>query len=452
MSHIVNHYEFLRNLDEKFFSRIKILYINKYTSLFGNNAFIVTNGGNVYVIGDNLYGCLGLGNNERVLEPKELGDLCGNKVLRFDGSTNQVIALTQNGKIFSCFLKNFTFEKQEIDEFVTDVSCGPKYSFLLTKNGNVFVFGQHHSLNPDEKYPSDEDFEPRKIIGFDGEKVKAISCGFGQSLALTESGRIFKWSNHDYGVSELRIIKDLNVPELIILKDNIIFSKISCGLLHSLLLSDEGDIYSFGNNEERQLGHNVMFDSDILTESLFSNLEGISNVYQREIFKHLKGDYFKTPYKIESSFKFANIFSNINLSVAVTLKGEYYAWGEFEGLIIICPSKLRSKSYKEFLILNGVIGLNNHNFQHNIAQLRECSCNYYHDEFKEICKLSGGKFGTIHKAFHKKSFKLFAIRKVFLCEVSKKKVLEFSEKFVELNSDFVVRYEKFWIETNSPSD
>jgi alpha-tubulin suppressor-like RCC1 family protein len=53
-----------------------------------------------------------------------------------------------------------------------------------------------------------------------------------------------------------------NTPKLIELFDEtnqkIFIEKISCGRYYSLLLSREGDIYGFGNNDFGQLGNNNM--------------------------------------------------------------------------------------------------------------------------------------------------------------------------------------------------
>ena len=87
------------------------------------------------------------------------------------------------------------------------------------------------------------------LNAFNGEKVKAISCGFNHSLALTESGRVFSWGSNKYkqlGVSD-NSLKKSNKPILIEMNE-IIIEKISCGPNHNLLLSREGDIYVFGDN------------------------------------------------------------------------------------------------------------------------------------------------------------------------------------------------------------
>ncbi len=85
---------------------------------------------------------------------------------------------------------------------------------------------------------------PQQLKAFNGEKVKAISCGSWHSLTLTESRRVFSWGDNrekQLGVSDTSI-KYSNKPILIEMNE-IFIEKISYRKKHNLLLSREGDIY-----------------------------------------------------------------------------------------------------------------------------------------------------------------------------------------------------------------
>ncbi len=53
------------------------------------------------------------------------------------------------------------------------------------------------------------------------------------------------------------------IPKLVSLLENIPIVKICCGALHTLALSNEGRIYSWGNNDEGALGREGEKNSNI---------------------------------------------------------------------------------------------------------------------------------------------------------------------------------------------
>lgn len=81
---------------------------------------------------------------------------------------------------------------------VVKICCGQQHVLALTANGEVWswglgVFGQlGHGETHDEGVP-------KRIAAFDGKRVLDIGCGANHSLALTEDGKIFSWGSSEYG-------------------------------------------------------------------------------------------------------------------------------------------------------------------------------------------------------------------------------------------------------------
>ena len=69
------------------------------------------------------------------------------------------------------------------------------HTIVLTNSGEVYSWGWNNwgqiGIGSDENVVS----VPQQLNGFNGEKVKAISCGSYHSLALTESGHVFSWGS-----------------------------------------------------------------------------------------------------------------------------------------------------------------------------------------------------------------------------------------------------------------
>jgi len=176
--------------------------------------------------------------------------------------------------------------------------CGFRHTIVLTSNNEVFAWGDNEWGQIGNNISS-EVLIPYKINEFIGEKVEAISCGSNHSLALTENGCVYSWGYNRYGQLGLNSenFKE-NKPQRI--EIDVKIKKICCGLGYSLLLSREGDIYVFGWNKDGQLG--------LETE----------------------GKKQLTPTKMNFSEKFTQIAAHYmqEISCALTEEGFYYVWGK----------------------------------------------------------------------------------------------------------------------------
>jgi hypothetical protein len=140
------------------------------------------------------------------------------------------------------------------DKQIIDTCYGCDHSLVLTNCGEVYAWGWNQFGEVGDG-SNDIQLIPIKLNAFNDEKVIQISCGYLHSMALTESGRVFSWGSNDFGQLGLNNNnKHVNKPSIVSLSNEIAIKKISCGREHSLLLSQNGDIYWFGcNGIEKQI-------------------------------------------------------------------------------------------------------------------------------------------------------------------------------------------------------
>jgi alpha-tubulin suppressor-like RCC1 family protein len=152
-------------------------------------------------------------------------------------------------------VKDNKFDVEQLfdDIIITDVKCGFGHSIALTNDGEVYAWGCN--LNGQIGNGKEDTFQskPSKVNGFNNNRVVMISCGFHHSMALTEKGHVFSWGNNSWGQLGFETTVNSNKPKLIEL-NGVSIKKISCGRRHSLLLTDDGFIYAFGDNSFGQLG------------------------------------------------------------------------------------------------------------------------------------------------------------------------------------------------------
>jgi len=95
---------------------------------------------------------------------------------------------------------------------------------------------------------------PQKITALKGKRVVDIACGQQHSLAVTDNGEVYGWGLNVFGQLGLGDTKDRLVPaQLTGLKDHFITS-VACGSEHSIALTDQGKVFTWGSSEYGQQG------------------------------------------------------------------------------------------------------------------------------------------------------------------------------------------------------
>ena len=134
-------------------------------------------------------------------------------------------------------------------ENVVKVACGQRYSAAITENGTLFTWGQGTSSRLG--FASTDDVrEPKMVPNFDGASAATqaveVACGHADAhtLVLCADGRVWSFGNKDNG--KLGRSGD-RTPAVIQGVDGVSFVSVKCGDQYSVILSDDGDVYTFGN-------------------------------------------------------------------------------------------------------------------------------------------------------------------------------------------------------------
>lgn len=154
---------------------------------------------------------------------------------------------------------------------VVAVSAGGHHSLVLTEEGRVFSFG--NGLHGRLGHGNEETcFEPRRIAFFDTTAgVAKISAGTTHSLALTKDGKAYSFGFGMFGRLGHGDETDQLLPREITLRghgasppvgDRVeenetdpVIEHVAAGYFHSLLLTTDGRVYSFGAGVMGALGH-----------------------------------------------------------------------------------------------------------------------------------------------------------------------------------------------------
>jgi len=215
MEEILNKYENLNELelDQHFVQSIQLFHV---FNNFESNVFIVTNEDKIYTFGYNSDGVLGFGHKNSVNELTINEELSHKRIVDFKNGLQHTIARSSDGKVY-CWGQNkwgvlgnrrddWEINKPELieylnDKLITDICCGANHSLVLTTDGNVYAWGHngYGQIGNGKSSWNECQSTPYHVKGFYGQKVKAISCGGWHSMVLTDDGNVFSWGLNDNG-------------------------------------------------------------------------------------------------------------------------------------------------------------------------------------------------------------------------------------------------------------
>ncbi|XP_016391746.1 RCC1 and BTB domain-containing protein 2 isoform X2 [Sinocyclocheilus rhinocerous] len=199
-----------------------------------NEAIYVTVSDEVFALGTNCSGCLGLGDTQSTIEPRRIDILCGKKIVSLSyGTGPHVVIATADGEVYSWGHNGYSqlgngttnhgltpalVSTNLIGKRVTEVACGSHHTIALTTEGEVYAWGYNNSGQVGSGSTANQPTPRRVSSCLQNKVVVNIACGQLCSMAVLDNGEV------------------------------------ACGYAHTLALTDEGFIYSWGANSYGQLG------------------------------------------------------------------------------------------------------------------------------------------------------------------------------------------------------
>lgn len=264
-------------------------------------AFLLTNLGHVYSWGYGGKGALGTGNlNATVLTPQRVQFSTleeSDYIIQIQAGKEHALALSLEGRVFSWGQNVYgqlgnvstqpAYEPVEVDfkyslggpsitswgETIVHIFSRSFNSFAITNLGQIWGWGWGSGYqigdgdNLERVYPRPI---PMDALGVQ-EKFVLGYFGWSSSLVLTNQGNLFTWGNNDWGQLGDGTQIDQIVPtklELNFLHQEEIAS-LAVGFFHMLILTTNGKVYGWGRNQAGQLGHSSL--SYITTPTLINS-------------------------------------------------------------------------------------------------------------------------------------------------------------------------------------
>ncbi|XP_063305478.1 probable E3 ubiquitin-protein ligase HERC1 isoform X3 [Pelobates fuscus] len=266
----------------------------------------------VYVWGSNSSHQLVEGTQEKILQPKVAP--CFSDAQTIEAGQYCTFVISTDGSVRACgkgsygrlglgdsnnqsTLKKLTFEPHRSIKKVSSSKGSDGHTLAFTTEGEVFSWGDGdygklgHGNSSTQKYP-------KLIQGtLQGKVVVCVSAGYRHSAAVTEDGELYTWGEGDFGRLGHGDSNSRNIPTLV--KDISNVGEVSCGSSHTIALSKDGrTVWSFGGGDNGKLGHG-----------------DTNRVYKPKVVEALQGMFTR------------KVCAGSQSSLALTSTGQVYAWG-----------------------------------------------------------------------------------------------------------------------------
>uniref|UniRef100_A0A3B5A340 non-specific serine/threonine protein kinase n=1 Tax=Stegastes partitus TaxID=144197 RepID=A0A3B5A340_9TELE len=137
------------------------------------------------------------------------------------------------------------------------VACGADFTACVTDEDQMYMFGSdYYGCIGVEGDMGMEILEPVLLEFFEERHVHQVSCGDNHVVVLTQNGDIYSWGCGEYGRLGLECEDDFSSPMQVEIPKGATISSVSCGSDGTFFLTETGKVLACGHNEFNKLGLN----------------------------------------------------------------------------------------------------------------------------------------------------------------------------------------------------
>jgi alpha-tubulin suppressor-like RCC1 family protein len=236
------------------------------------HSMFLTNNGKVYVCGYNNVGQLGLGDSTNRTTPTQvITNIESLTISVISCGVNHSMFLTNDGKVYVCGSNNTgqlglgDTTNRSVPTQITnilgslkiiDIQAANERSYFLTDNGKVYTCGNNWGGQLGQGDTTNRSTPIQIITNIGTLTISSISSFNHHVLFRTNTNTIYGCGHNGNGRLASTSTSDILIPTQI--TTNIASLKIvnvKAGNLHSLFLTDNGDVYACGMNDGGELGN-----------------------------------------------------------------------------------------------------------------------------------------------------------------------------------------------------
>uniref|UniRef100_A0A672NP07 RCC1 and BTB domain containing protein 2 n=1 Tax=Sinocyclocheilus grahami TaxID=75366 RepID=A0A672NP07_SINGR len=223
-----------------------------------NEAIYFTVNDEVFALGTNCSGCLGLGDTQSTIEPRRIDILCGKKIVSLSYGTGPHVVIAtvyawgynNSGQVGSGSTANQPTPRRVSsclqNKVVVNIACGQLCSMAVLDNGETYGWG--YNCNGQLGLGNNGNQQtPCRIAALQGINIVQVACGYAHTLALTDEGFVYSWGANSYGQLGTGNKSNQAVPTLINMDKERIVEVAACHTSHtSAAKTQSGQVLMWG--------------------------------------------------------------------------------------------------------------------------------------------------------------------------------------------------------------
>lgn len=220
--------------------------------------------------------------------------LTGHFNISNNGELIEAVDISNGSYTANGYKEDLIIVKKDVT-YITKVVTGGNHNLAIDNKGNLYAWGRNDYGQLGFGYVGEPVLVPTKVETT--EKFVDIAATVVHSLALTADGRLFSWGRNTYGQVGNGSTGG-NVLSITHVATDKTFKKIAPGYYHSFAIGSDNKLYGFGRNSNNELGNGASTAS-VSTPKKLSEVD----------FKEVSG-------------------SAENYGAAIDINGKLYTWGK----------------------------------------------------------------------------------------------------------------------------
>ena len=269
-----------------------------------------TGAGTLRAWGDNEDGQLGDGTTTNRRNPAKVKLPRGTTVTSVRSGCETSVAVTSTGRVLAWGVLSIINNIVAISHIPVRIKLpggavartarvGCSFSLILTTTGHVLAFGVNDSGQLGNGTTTNT-ATPARVHLHDSTKIKAISTGCHDSIALTTTGKLLAWGANAFGQLGNGTTTDSAIPVKVAVPAGTKIEAVSAGCDFVLALTTAGKVLAWGDNSHGQLGN------------------GTTTSTATPVTVHVT---------VPGAGRVKSMFAGCAHSLALTTKGKVLAWG-----------------------------------------------------------------------------------------------------------------------------
>ncbi|ERN14979.1 ultraviolet-B receptor UVR8 [Amborella trichopoda] len=244
----------------------------RMVALGGLHSTALTMEGRVFTWGYGGFGALGHSVYHRELSPRQVENAWSGKICHLATSGTHTAAISDAGELYTWGRdegegrlglgtgggpdEGALGTPSRVDALpvpVAAVTCGGFFTMALTTDGQLWSWGGNSNFELG-RGNNINDWRPQPVPSLDGVRIIQIASGGFHSMALTDDGKVLTWGHGRHGQLGHGSIQNQKVPVVVeaLADEKLIY--VACGGSSSAAITESGKLYMWGNSKDCQLG------------------------------------------------------------------------------------------------------------------------------------------------------------------------------------------------------